>query len=42
LSIQKIFHLAGQEIATLIDGKQNSGEHQIHWQAKDVPSGVYF
>lgn len=38
----KIFNLAGQEIATLIDGKQNAGEHHVQWQAGGVPSGVYF
>ncbi len=38
----KIFNLAGQEIATLGDSKQNAGEHQIQWQAHGVPSGVYF
>jgi hypothetical protein len=42
LSIEKNFQLAGQEIATLVDGKQNAGEHQIQWQAQGVPSGVYF
>jgi predicted GH43/DUF377 family glycosyl hydrolase len=38
----KIFNLAGQEIATLVDGKQNAGEHHVQWQAAGVPSGVYF
>jgi hypothetical protein len=38
----KIFNLAGQEIATLVDGKQNAGEHHVQWQAVGVPSGVYF
>jgi hypothetical protein len=42
LSIRKSFNLAGQEIATLVAGKQNAGEHQIQWQAQGVPSGVYF
>jgi hypothetical protein len=38
----KIFNLAGQEVAPLVDGKQNAGEHHVQWQAVDVPSGVYF
>lgn len=38
----KIFNLAGEEIASLINGKQNAGEHKIQWQAQGVPSGVYF
>lgn len=33
---------AGQEITTLVDGKQNAGEHHVQWQAVGVPSGVYF
>jgi hypothetical protein len=37
-----IFNLAGQEIATLFDGKQSAGEHQIQRQANGLPSGVYF
>jgi enterochelin esterase family protein len=38
----KIFNLNGQEIATLVDGKQNAGEHLIHWHADSLPSGIYF
>ncbi len=38
----KIFDLAGQEIATLVEGKQSAGEHHVQWQAEGAPSGVYF
>ncbi len=38
----KVFNLAGQEVATLIEGKQNAGEHHVQWQAEGAPSGVYF
>jgi hypothetical protein len=38
----RVFNLAGQEIVTLFDGKQNAGEHRIQWQAQGVSSGVYF
>jgi len=38
----KIFNLAGQEIATLFEGKQSAGEHHVQWQAQGAPSGIYF
>jgi len=40
--VLKIFNISKQEIATLIDGRQNAGAHQIQWQAPGVPNGVYF
>jgi hypothetical protein len=38
----KIFNLAGQEIATLVDGFEIVGEHEAKWQPQDLPSGIYF
>jgi polyhydroxybutyrate depolymerase len=38
----KIYNLAGQEIETLVFGFQTAGEHQIAWQPKGLPSGIYF
>ncbi len=40
--ILKIYNLTGQEIETLVNGFQSAGAHQITWQPKDLPSGVYF
>ena len=37
----KIFNLLGQEIAALVDELMPMGEHQVQWQAGDLPSGVY-
>lgn len=37
----RIFNLAGQEIATLVNGKLKAGEHKIMWNAQGQPSGVY-
>ncbi len=37
----KIFDLLGQEITTLLDLYQSSGEHKIIWEAKDITSAVY-
>jgi len=38
----KIYNLAGQEIETLINRHQTSGEHQAKWIAEGFPSGIYF
>ncbi len=42
----KIYNLRGQEVRTLVDAVQNSGNHEIHWDGRDdfgneVASGVY-
>jgi len=37
----KVFDLLGREIATLVEGMQTSGVHQIQWNPKGVASGVY-
>jgi hypothetical protein len=37
----KIFNLAGQEMATLVNQQQLAGEHAIAWNAEKTPSGVY-
>ena len=38
----RIYNLAGQEIETLVNGLQGAGEHEIIWQPKGLPSGIYF
>jgi poly(3-hydroxybutyrate) depolymerase len=38
----KIYNLAGQEIATLVNELQAAGEYDVTWQSKGLPSGVYF
>jgi len=42
----KIYNLRGQEVRTLVDAFQNSGNHEIRWDGRDdfgnaVASGVY-
>jgi chitinase len=37
-----IFNMLGQEIATLVDGEMASGMHAVEWNAKDMPSGIYY
>jgi len=37
----RIFDLRGQVVATLVDGTLAAGEHQVQWDARRAPSGVY-
>ena len=37
-----VYDVLGQQIVTLIDGRQEPGDHSISWNALNVPSGVYF
>lgn len=37
----KIFDLLGEKIKTLIDRKMSTGEHEVKFNAIDLPSGVY-
>jgi len=37
----KIYDLSGREVATLIAGRLNAGEHAVLWQANSIASGVY-
>jgi hypothetical protein len=38
----EIFNVLGQQVATLLDGRQEAGQHQVAWNARNVTSGVYF
>jgi hypothetical protein len=38
----KIFNTAGQEVATLVNNVQTSGDYEISWTADGFPSGIYF
>ncbi len=37
-----IFDILGREITKLIDGELLVGQHAVTWDAKNLPSGVYF
>lgn len=37
-----ILNLHGERMATLVDQRQEKGEHKISWRAEDFASGVYF
>jgi glycosidase len=38
----RIFNVQGQLVETLVDADLEAGEHEIHWHAGDLSSGVYF
>ncbi|MDP8228028.1 MAG: T9SS type A sorting domain-containing protein, partial [Candidatus Electryoneaceae bacterium] len=37
-----VFDVAGRQVETLYSGIPKAGIHQIHWEATDQPSGIYF
>ena len=40
--VLKIYNITGQEIAVLRDFIESAGSHSVIWDAKGMPSGVYF
>ncbi len=38
----KVFDLLGQEVATLVNGNQTAGPHEVTFNAAGLSSGVYF
>ena len=38
----KVYNLAGQLVATLVEGKLPAGRHETRWEGRGQPSGVYF
>ncbi len=38
----KVFNLLGQEVATLVNGNQAAGPHEVTFNAAGLSSGVYF
>jgi hypothetical protein len=38
----ELFDILGRKIITLLNSKQSSGSHQVHWDANGIPSGTYF
>ena len=38
----RVYDLIGREVATLLDGRVEPGEHEVRFDASRLPSGVYF
>lgn len=38
----KVFNLAGQEIAILVNTRQHPGSYEVEWNAGNLPSGIYY
>ena len=37
----QVFDVTGRHVATLVEGKQNAGEHQVVFEAGNLASGIY-
>lgn len=37
----KIYNTLGQEVASLVDGVYEAGEHQVKWKPNNLSSGIY-
>ncbi|MDO9255032.1 MAG: T9SS type A sorting domain-containing protein [Bacteroidales bacterium] len=40
--VLKVYDFTGREVKTLVDGKQEKGEHTATFNAQSLPAGVYF
>jgi hypothetical protein len=41
LVVLKVFDVLGREIETLVNERQNAGNHSVQFNASNLPSGVY-
>lgn len=37
-----VYNIIGQQVATLVEENLTAGQHQFHWNAQNMPSGIYF
>lgn len=40
--VLRVFNVRGQAVQTLISGSMSAGAHEVTWDARQHPSGVYF
>jgi hypothetical protein len=38
----RIFNAIGEQIASLVNEYKTTGTYEVSWNAKDLPSGIYF
>ena len=38
----EVFDLLGRKLETLVEDNENSGDHQVKWDASDYSTGIYF
>jgi hypothetical protein len=38
----KVYDVLGKEVATLVNKRQAPGNYQVVFEAKNLPSGIYF
>ncbi len=38
----KVFDVLGNEVATLVNEKQNAGSYSVEFNGTNLPSGIYF
>lgn len=38
----KVFDILGREVAVIVNGDIAAGVHTVSWDAKDLPSGIYY
>ncbi|MGB9773467.1 MAG: T9SS type A sorting domain-containing protein, partial [Bacteroidota bacterium] len=38
----KVFDVLGREVATLLEGERDAGEHEVVFEATELPCGIYF
>ncbi len=41
-TILNVYNLLGHRVAQLVDGRLSAGEHKVTFEAKELPSGIYF
>jgi hypothetical protein len=37
-----VYDVGGRLVEKLVDGVQPAGEHVVEWDARNLPSGIYF
>ena len=42
MTLLEIYDILGCKVTTLLEEKLVPGSYEIEWNAKDVPTGVYF